>query len=243
MNINWNRELSRSCSVFRHFLRNLRKSKQISLKSAKIAKNFENNCKRFSISNFENAKTIWRMLLKYWGLSGAKTCKSCRSRQELSNEYLLAEIGVDTAEHESLKVHLIFKLWDLIFTEPPRPRSALQLLRLWSKERNDPRSGLVGFNRTANSSRPILGCIETDCSTSARKTLFAGTPSAWNNFWKGTFSNQWRDVRACVRACDSIQQWRAIYQGTQTWSDIRRSNQLPRRPPVPIFKNVWIIIY
>ena len=36
--------------------------------------------------------------------------------------YFLAKIGVDTAENEPLKVHLIFKLWDLIFTEPPRPR-------------------------------------------------------------------------------------------------------------------------
>ena len=31
---------------------------------------------------------------------GAKACKSCRSRQELSNEYLLAKIGFDTAENE-----------------------------------------------------------------------------------------------------------------------------------------------
>ena len=37
-------------------------------------------------------------------LSGAKVRKSCRSRQELSNEYLLAKIGVDTAENEPLKV-------------------------------------------------------------------------------------------------------------------------------------------
>ena len=50
-------------------------------------------------------------------------CKSCGSRQELSNEYLLAKSGVDTAENEPLKVHLIFKLLDLIFTEPPRPSS------------------------------------------------------------------------------------------------------------------------
>ena len=35
---------------------------------------------------------------------GAKACKSCRSRQELSNEYLLANIGVDTAENEPLEV-------------------------------------------------------------------------------------------------------------------------------------------
>ena len=37
--------------------------------------------------------------------------------------YLLENIGVDTAKNEPLKVHLIFKLWDLIFTEPPRPGS------------------------------------------------------------------------------------------------------------------------
>ena len=31
---------------------------------------------------------------------GAKACKSCRSRQELSNEYFLAKIGFDTSENE-----------------------------------------------------------------------------------------------------------------------------------------------
>ena len=37
---------------------------------------------------------------------GAKVCKckSCRSRQELSHEYLLAKLGVDTAENGPLKV-------------------------------------------------------------------------------------------------------------------------------------------
>jgi len=33
----------------------------------------------------------------------------CRSRRELSNEYLLAKIGVDTAENEPLEV------WGKIF--------------------------------------------------------------------------------------------------------------------------------
>ena len=33
--------------------------------------------------------------LKIWDRSGAKACKSCRSRQELSNEYLLAKFGFD----------------------------------------------------------------------------------------------------------------------------------------------------
>ena len=45
-----------------------------------------------------------RNLLTRWGLSGAKICESCRSRQEASNEYLLAKIGVDTAENETLRV-------------------------------------------------------------------------------------------------------------------------------------------
>ena len=35
---------------------------------------------------------------------GAKACTSCRSRQELSSEYLLAKFCVDTAENEPLKV-------------------------------------------------------------------------------------------------------------------------------------------
>ena len=35
---------------------------------------------------------------------GANVCKSCRSRQELSNGNLLAKLGVDTAENGPLKV-------------------------------------------------------------------------------------------------------------------------------------------
>ena len=57
-------------------------------------------------------------------LSGAKACKSSRSRQELSNEYLLAKFGYDTAENEPLKAHFICQPWDFIFTEPPRPQAA-----------------------------------------------------------------------------------------------------------------------
>ena len=52
----------------------------------------------------KNAKKFEEILLKYSGLSGAKACKSCRSRQELSNEYFLAKFCVDTAENEPYKV-------------------------------------------------------------------------------------------------------------------------------------------
>ena len=39
-------------------------------------------------------------LLKFCEWSGAKEYQSDRSRQELSNEYLIAKIGFDTAENE-----------------------------------------------------------------------------------------------------------------------------------------------
>ena len=51
-----------------------------------------------------------------------------------SNEYLLAKSGFDTAENESLKVHLIIQPWDLIFTEPPRP-SATSAIGRWRRGR------------------------------------------------------------------------------------------------------------
>ena len=68
---------------------------------------------KFTIHSRKDVDDFW---LNFLDLSGAKACKSCRSRQELSNEYLLAKIGVDTAENEPFKVHLIIKPWDLIFT-------------------------------------------------------------------------------------------------------------------------------
>ena len=47
---------------------------------------------------------------------GEKVCKSCRSRQELSNESLLANIGVETAENEPLKV---WRTIQFIIHSPP----------------------------------------------------------------------------------------------------------------------------
>ena len=52
-----------------------------------------------------NAKKFDENLLNFWMLSGAKACKSCRSRQELSNECLLAKFGFDTAENGPFKVY------------------------------------------------------------------------------------------------------------------------------------------
>ena len=50
------------------------------------------------------AKKFDENLLKFCEWSGAKEYQSDRSRQELSNEYLVAKIGLDTAENESSKV-------------------------------------------------------------------------------------------------------------------------------------------
>ena len=42
-------------------------------------------------------------LKKFAFRSGAKVCESCRSRKMLKNDYLVAKIGVDTAENEPFK--------------------------------------------------------------------------------------------------------------------------------------------
>ena len=49
-------------------------------------------------------KKFDEFLLKFWDLSGAKDCKSCRSRKTLQNDYLVAIVAVDTAENEPYKV-------------------------------------------------------------------------------------------------------------------------------------------
>ena len=72
--------------------------------------------RKFIIHSRKNVGDFWlkfKFLRSERCRSVQKThkCKSCRSRQELSNEtdsysneYLLAKIGVDTAENEPLKV-------------------------------------------------------------------------------------------------------------------------------------------
>jgi hypothetical protein len=54
----------------------------------------------FAIFFSKNTRKFDEFLLKFRDRSGAKDCKSCRSRKMLQNEYLVAIIGVDTAENE-----------------------------------------------------------------------------------------------------------------------------------------------
>ena len=83
-----------------HFQQNRRENCKISVILLEIHENVTNICD-------EN-------LLNCRGRRGAKEYKSCRSRQELSNEYLLAKIGFDTAENEPLKVRITDHTFDHI---------------------------------------------------------------------------------------------------------------------------------
>ena len=74
-------------------------------------------------------------------LLGAKACKSCRSRQELSNEYLLAQIGVDTAENEPLKV--LRKIQFIIHSTPYSGRSCRRRGRAGGRGLRTPMFGLA----------------------------------------------------------------------------------------------------
>ena len=55
-------------------------------------------------------------------IGGFDSSALCRSRRELSNEYLLAKIGVDTAENEPLEVW--GKLFNIIQSCPYRQHVA-----------------------------------------------------------------------------------------------------------------------
>ena len=53
----------------------------------------------------------------------------CRSRRELSNAYLLAKIGVDTAENEPLEVWGENSIQYSLHSLPPMPETAQQMLK------------------------------------------------------------------------------------------------------------------
>ena len=59
-------------------------------------------------------ENVWRNLADFLNSERIpkvqKACNSCGSRQELSNEYFLANIGFDTAENGPLKVSQKFKI-------------------------------------------------------------------------------------------------------------------------------------
>ena len=80
-----------------NFIKILTKNRSLDLKNA----NFE-----WIILNklLKTAKIVTRFELKFCDLSGAKDCKSCRSRKIQQNEYLVAIVAVHTAENEPRKI-------------------------------------------------------------------------------------------------------------------------------------------
>ena len=61
----------------------------------KITAKFDECWKKVILQKFQqNAKKFDEFWLEFWDLSGAKDCKSCRSRKMQQNDYLLAKIGV-----------------------------------------------------------------------------------------------------------------------------------------------------
>ena len=76
-------------------------------KIIKICAKFDENCRKIRIFA-EIRANMWKkfdeFLRRFWVWSGAKVCKSCRSRKMLKNEYLVAKIGFDTEENEPSKV-------------------------------------------------------------------------------------------------------------------------------------------
>ena len=99
----------RQTSLFSGVWREIRKKIiKISQKNAKFDEENEKNRK----FNYSIAKKCWRFLTKKLRLENTQTDPTrtvqrsalCRSRRELSNEYSLAKIGVDTAENEPLEV-------------------------------------------------------------------------------------------------------------------------------------------
>ena len=138
-------------------------------------------------------------MLNFCDRRGGKGCKSDRSRHELSNEYLFAKIGVDTAENEPLKVHLIFRLSsDLIFTEPPRPKMRVREDQFFADRSA---SRITKYNRYGVPERYYLHAM----STSSGAALFEFQVFQFCSF----FLN--RLVRRALGTCSSL-------DGTVVWT-------------------------
>ena len=76
--------------LFSHFATNIASITHFRKKSIEFCSEFDEILSEFRkylifSKMLKMPKNVDEILLKYWGLSGAKACKSCRSRQELSN--------------------------------------------------------------------------------------------------------------------------------------------------------------
>ena len=87
-------------------------------------------------------------LLKIWDLSGAKECKSCRSRKMLQNASFLAIVAVDTDENEPLKLRwLVHYFNNLLIDHPAACR--------WSKARHNFSQFFTMFHNFSEARSPL----------------------------------------------------------------------------------------
>ena len=90
---------------------------EIIRKNAKFVQENEKN-REFIFHSRKNVDDFW---VKFWDWRTVQRSALCRSRRELSNEHLLDEIGVDTAENEPVEVwgknsiHYSFAFQKMIF--------------------------------------------------------------------------------------------------------------------------------
>ena len=93
---------SKEFGMLNHVLQNFVKFRRnVNKTSARKTTNLTENCDNKFCDFSTNMLTIFAGKK---GLSGAKVCTYCRSRQELSDEYLIAKIGVNTADNEPSEI-------------------------------------------------------------------------------------------------------------------------------------------
>ena len=86
-----------------------------SQKNAKIDAENEKN-REFNIHSRKTVDDFW---LKFWDWRTVQRSALYRSRRELSNEHLLAKIGVDTAENELLQILFkIIQYYSIVYLVP-----------------------------------------------------------------------------------------------------------------------------
>ena len=91
-------------------------------KFAEKMQNSTQKMKKIGNSIIQSRKNVDDFWLKFWDWRTVQRSALCRSRRELSNEYLLAKIGVDTAENEPLEVWgKIIQYYSLVSLVRPLP--------------------------------------------------------------------------------------------------------------------------
>ena len=148
-----------------------------------------NKNQKFNIQSRKNVDDFW---LRFWDWRTVQRSALCRSRRELSNEYLLAKIGVDTAENGPLKVcQKLTKNRKKVSTNvgPPTPCG---LSNKRPGEHRCPASSARGrLTKPARSSRRSRACRRT--SACKRTTTIEGSSGLrFQMPWQGKRQRKFR---------------------------------------------------